>query len=198
MFLLDMWRMACLRNFLKFQFQNSKSSNFRICFWMMKRKCCQCCVHAEADTKHDGARSHIWKGAHAALKTSISSYRKTLFPSTLINSRKRFSQIEIWENFANTPIKTYSKNNSKHFQQNKNTNPTFRTLLPYETLLLQSITKIQFKDREQPPVEMNYTDLGKVLSELFRPLVKNYLLLFLVVFSSFKVIPSLQKIDYQL
>ena len=83
-------------------------------------------------------------------------------------------------------------------QQNKNTNPTFRTLLPYETLLLQSITKIQFKDREQPPVEMNYTDLDKVLSELFRPLVKNYLLLFLVVFSSFKVIPSLQKIDYQL
>ena len=80
----------------------------------------------------------------------------------------------------------------------KNTNPTFRTLLPYETLLLQSITKIQFKDREQPPVEMNYTDLDKVLRELFRPLVKNYLLLFLVVFSSFKVIPSSQKIDYQL
>jgi len=50
----------------------------------------------------------------------------------------------------------------------------------------------------QPPVEKNYTDLDKVLSELFRPLVKNYLLLFLVVFSSFKVILSLQKIDYHL
>ena len=61
----------------------------------------------------------------------------------------------------------------------------------------QSITKIQFKEREQPPVEKSYADLDKVLSELFRPLVKNYLLLFLVVFSSFKVIPSLQKIDYQ-
>ena len=32
----------------------------------------------------------------------------------------------------------------------------------------QSITKIQFKDREQPPVEKNYTDLDKVPSELFR------------------------------
>jgi hypothetical protein len=59
------------------------------------------------------------------------------------------------------------------------------------------ITKIQFKDREQPPVEKNCTDLDKVLSELFRPLVKNYLILFLVVFSSFKVIPSLQKMNYQ-
>ena len=47
---------------------------------------------------------NMMEGAHAALKTSISSYRKTLFPSTLINSRKRFSQIEIWENFANTPL----------------------------------------------------------------------------------------------
>ena len=76
--------------------------------------------------------------------------------------------------------------------------PRPHTLLVPKTLLSQSITKIQFNDREQPPVEMNYTDLDKVLSELFRPLVKNYLLLFLVVFSSFKVIPSLQKIDYQL
>ena len=50
----------------------------------------------------------------------------------------------------------------------------------------QSITKIQLKDREQPPVEKNYTDLDKVLSELFRPLVKNYLPLFSVVFSSLK------------
>ena len=58
--------------------------------------------------------------------------------------------------------------------------------------------KAQFKGREQPPVEKNYTDLDKVLSELFRSLVKNYLLLFLVVFSSFKVIPSFQKIDYHL
>ena len=49
-----------------------------------------------------------------------------------------------------------------------------------------SITKIQFKDREQPPVEKNYTDLDKVHSELFRPLVKNYLPLFSVVFSSLK------------
>ena len=55
----------------------------------------------------------------------------------------------------------------------------------------QSITKIQFKGRELPPVEKNYTDLDKALSELFRPLVKNYLLLFLVVFSSFKIIPSM-------
>ena len=69
---------------------------------------------------------------------------------------------------------------------------------PCGALRRQSITKIQFKDREQPPVEKNYTDLDKVLSELFRPLIKNYLPLFLVVFSSFKVIPSLQKIDYHL
>ena len=58
------WNMECMMIFAKFseikiwnskfQFQNSKSSNFRICFWMMKRKCCQCCVHVEADTKHDG------------------------------------------------------------------------------------------------------------------------------------------------
>ena len=61
-----------------------------------------------------------------------------------------------------------------------------------------TFTKIQLKDRVQPPVEKNYADLDKVLSELFRPLVKNYLLLFLVVFSSFKVILSLQKIDYHL
>ena len=74
--------------------------------------------------------------------------------------------------------------------------PRPHTLLVPKTLLSQSITKIQFNDREQPPVEMNYTDLDKVLRELFRPLVKNYLLLFLVVFSSFKIIPSLQKIDY--
>ena len=83
-------------------------------------------------------------------------------------------------------------------KSSKNTNPTFRTFLPFGTFPRQSITKIQSKDREQPPVEKNYTDLDKVLSELFRPLIKNYLLLFLVVFSSFKVIPSLQKIDYQL
>ena len=87
---------------------------------------------------------------------------------------------------------------SKNEKSSKNTNPRPQTLVRPKTLVSQSITKIQFKDREQPPVEMNYTDLGKVLSELFRPLVKNYLLLFLVVFSSFKVIPSLQKIDYQL
>ena len=80
----------------------------------------------------------------------------------------------------------------------KNTNPPNRTFLPNGTFRRQSITKIQFKDREQPPVEKNYTDLDKVLSELFRPLIKNYLPLFLVVFSSFKVIPSLQKIDYHL
>ena len=54
---------------------------------MMKRKCCQCCVHAEADTKHGGARSHIWKGAHAALKTSISSYRKTLWAAQLVSDQ---------------------------------------------------------------------------------------------------------------
>ena len=78
----------------------------------------------------------------------------------------------------------------------KNTNPTFRTFLPFGTFPRQSITKIQSKDREQPPVEKNYTDLDKVLSELFRPLIKNYLPLFLVVFSSFKVIPSHQKINY--
>ena len=47
----------------------------------------QCCVHAEADTKHDGARSHIWKGAHAALKTSISSYRKTLWAAQLVSDQ---------------------------------------------------------------------------------------------------------------
>ena len=81
-------------------------------------------------------------------------------------------------------------------KSSKNTNPTFRTFLPFGTFPRQSITKIQSKDREQPPVEKNYTDLDKVLSELFRPLIKNYLPLFLVVFSSFKVIPSLQKIDY--
>ena len=80
----------------KFQFQNSKSSNFRI--WnlllddeakvsLMQRKCCQCCVHAEADTKLDGARSHIWKGTHAALKTSISSYRKTLWAAQLVSDQ---------------------------------------------------------------------------------------------------------------
>ena len=80
----------------------------------------------------------------------------------------------------------------------KNTNPNPQPLVRPKTLVLQSITKIQFKDREQLPVEKNYTDLDKVLSQLFRPLVKNYLLLFLVVFSSFKVIPSFQKIDYQL
>ena len=80
----------------------------------------------------------------------------------------------------------------------KNTNPGKQTFIVKKPFILQSITKIQFKDREQPPVEKNYTDLDKVLSELFRPLVKNYLLLFLVVFSSFKVIPSSQKIDYQL
>ena len=80
----------------------------------------------------------------------------------------------------------------------KNTNPTFRTFLPNKTFRRQSITKIQFKDREQPHVEKNYTDLDKVLSELFRTLVKNDLLLFLVVFSSFKVMPSFQKIDYHL
>ena len=62
----------------------------------------------------------------------------------------------------------------------------------------QSITKIPLKGRELPPVEKNYTDLDKVLSQLFRPLVKNDLLLFLVVFSSFKIIPSFQKIDYHL
>ena len=61
-----------------------------------------------------------------------------------------------------------------------------------------TFTKIQLKDRVQPPVEKNYTDLDKVLSELFRTLVKNDLLLFLVVFSSFKVMPSFQKIDYHL
>ena len=83
-----------------------------------------------------------------------------------------------------------------HFQQKHKPRP--HTLVVPKTLVLQSITKIQFNDREQPPVEMNYTDLDKVLRELFRPLVKNYLLLFLVVFSSFKVIPSSQKIDYQL
>ena len=81
-------------------------------------------------------------------------------------------------------------------KSSKNTNPTFRTFLPFGTFPRQSITKIQSKDREQPPVEKNYTNLYKVLSELFRLLVKNYLLLFLVVFSSFKVIPSLQKVDY--
>ena len=62
----------------------------------------------------------------------------------------------------------------------------------------QSITKTPFKGRELPPVEKNCTDLDKVLSQLFRPLVKNDLLLFLVVFSSFKIIPSFQKIDYHL
>ena len=80
----------------------------------------------------------------------------------------------------------------------ENTNPTKQTFIAKKPFILQSITKIQFKDREQPPVEKNYTDLDKVLSELFRPLIKNYLPLFLVVFSSFKVIPSLQKIHYQL
>jgi hypothetical protein len=34
-------------------------------------------------------------------------------------------------------------------------------LVPSGALVLQSITKIQFKDREQPPVEKNYTDLDK-------------------------------------
>ena len=86
----------------------------------------------------------------------------------------------------------------ENWKSSKNTNPRPHTLVRPKALVLQSITKIQFKDREQPPVEMNYTDLDKVLRELFRPLVKNYLLLFLVVFSSFKVIPSSQKIDYQL
>ena len=86
----------------------------------------------------------------------------------------------------------------------KNINPPYLSYLRFVphltcgTFRRQSITKIQFKDREQPPVEKNYTDLDKVLSELFRPLVRNYLLLFLVVFSSFKVIPSFQKIDYHL
>ena len=85
---------------------------------------------------------------------------------------------------------------TKRVISSKNTNPTFRTFLPFGTFPRQSITKIQSKDREQPPVEKNYTDLDKVLSELFRPLIKNYLPLFLVVFSSFKVIPSHQKINY--
>ena len=80
---------------------------------------------------------------------------------------------------------------SSHIQQK-------HSLPLHGALRRQSITKIQFKGRELPLVEKNYTDLDKVLSQLFRPLVKNDLLLFLVVFSSFKIIPSFQKIDYHL
>ena len=80
---------------------------------------------------------------------------------------------------------------SSHIQQK-------HSLFLHGALHRQSITKIPFKGRELPPVEKNCTDLDKVLSQLFRPLVKNDLLLFLVVFSSFKIIPSFQKIDYHL
>ena len=91
-----------------------------------------------------------------------------------------------------------NNNNKQKPNSSKNTNPRSQTLVLPKTLVSQSITKIQFKDREQPPIEKNTTDLDKEPLDLLRFLVKKVSSYLRVALFSFKVIPKFAKSDYHL